>query len=106
VSGGQRQRLSIARALVKRPNVYLFDDCFSALDASTDARLRTALREGTTDASVVIVAQRVSTVMQAERIIVLDDGRIVGSGTHHELVGSCAPYREIVVSQLGEEAAT
>ena len=106
VSGGQRQRLSIARALVKRPNVYLFDDCFSALDAATDARLRTALKEGTTNASVVIVAQRVSTVMHAERIIVLDDGRIVGSGTHHELVQSCAPYREIVVSQLGEEAAT
>jgi ATP-binding cassette subfamily B protein len=106
VSGGQRQRLSIARALVKRPNVYLFDDCFSALDAATDARLRAALKEGTTTASVVIVAQRVSTVMHAERIIVLDDGRIVGSGTHHELVQSCAPYREIVVSQLGEEAAT
>ena len=104
VSGGQRQRLSIARALVKRPNVYLFDDCFSALDAATDARLRTALKEGTTNASVVIVAQRVSTVMHAERIIVLDDGRIVGSGTHHELVQNCAPYREIVVSQLGEEA--
>jgi ATP-binding cassette subfamily B multidrug efflux pump len=105
VSGGQRQRLSIARALVKRPSVYLFDDCFSALDASTDARLRLALKEGTTNASVVIVAQRVSTVMHAERIIVLDDGRIVGSGTHRELVQSCAPYREIVVSQLGEGAA-
>jgi ATP-binding cassette subfamily B protein len=105
VSGGQRQRLSIARALVKRPSVYLFDDCFSALDASTDARLRMALKEGTTNASVVIVAQRVSTVMHAERIIVLDDGRIVGSGTHRELVQSCAPYREIVVSQLGEGAA-
>jgi ATP-binding cassette subfamily B protein len=104
VSGGQRQRLSIARALVKRPSVYLFDDCFSALDASTDARLRLALQEGTTNASVVIVAQRVSTVMQAERIIVLDDGQIVGSGTHRELVVSCAPYREIVVSQLGEGA--
>lgn len=105
VSGGQRQRLSIARALVKRPSVYLFDDCFSALDASTDARLRLALKEGTTNASVVIVAQRVSTVMHAERIIVLDDGRIVGSGTHCELMQSCAPYREIVVSQLGEGAA-
>ena len=106
VSGGQRQRLSIARALVKKPSVYLFDDCFSALDAATDARLRVALKEGTSDASVVIVAQRVSTIMQAERIIVLDDGKVVGSGTHRELVKSCSPYREIVVSQLGEGAAT
>jgi len=105
VSGGQRQRLSIARALVKQPSVYLFDDCFSALDAATDARLRAALKEGTRNAAVVIVAQRVSTIMQAERIIVLDDGRIVGLGTHQELVKSCAPYREIVVSQLGEGAA-
>jgi ATP-binding cassette subfamily B protein len=106
VSGGQRQRLSIARALVKQPSVYLFDDCFSALDAATDARLRTALKSGTSNASVVIVAQRVSTIMQADQIIVLDDGRIVGSGTHAELVTSCAPYREIVVSQLGEGAAS
>ena len=90
---------------MKKPSVYLFDDCFSALDAATDARLRVALKEGTSDASVVIVAQRVSTIMQAERIIVLDDGRIVGLGTHQELVKSCAPYREIVVSQLGEGAA-
>jgi ATP-binding cassette subfamily B protein len=97
--------LSIARALVKQPSVYLFDDCFSALDAATDARLRAALKEGTRNAAVVIVAQRVSTIMQAERIIVLDDGRIVGLGTHQELVKSCAPYREIVVSQLGEGAA-
>ena len=106
VSGGQRQRLSIARALVKEPRVYLFDDCFSALDAATDARLRTALKAGTHDASVVIVAQRVSTIMHAERIIVLDDGRVVGIGTHAELLTSCDPYREIVVSQLGEGAAT
>ncbi len=105
VSGGQRQRLSIARALVKAPNVYLFDDCFSALDAATDARLRAALRSGTEGASVVIVAQRVSTVMHAERIIVLDDGRVVGMGTHAELLESCEPYHEIVVSQLGEDAA-
>jgi ATP-binding cassette subfamily B protein len=105
VSGGQRQRLSIARALVKAPNVYLFDDCFSALDAATDARLRAALKSGTQNASVVIVAQRVSTVMHAERIIVLDDGRVVGMGTHAELLESCEPYREIVVSQLGEDAA-
>ena len=105
VSGGQRQRLSIARALVKAPSVYLFDDCFSALDAATDARLRAALKSGTRDASVVIVAQRVSTIMHAERIIVLDDGRVVGMGTHDELLESCEPYREIVVSQLGEDAA-
>jgi ATP-binding cassette, subfamily B, multidrug efflux pump len=105
VSGGQRQRLSIARALVKEPNVYLFDDCFSALDAATDARLRAALKSGTEDASVVIVAQRVSTVLHADRIIVLDDGRVVGMGTHEELLETCEPYREIVVSQLGEDAA-
>jgi ATP-binding cassette subfamily B multidrug efflux pump len=105
VSGGQRQRLSIARALVKRPSVYLFDDCFSALDASTDARLRAALKEGVREASMIIVAQRVSTIMHADRIIVLDDGRIAGLGTHEELLGNCDPYREIVVSQVGEEAA-
>jgi len=105
VSGGQRQRLSIARALVKRPKLYLFDDCFSALDAATDARLRAALKSETLDASVLIVAQRVSTVMHADQIIVLDEGRVAGVGTHRELVASCAPYREIVVSQLGEEAA-
>ncbi len=104
VSGGQRQRLSIARALVKRPAVYLFDDCFSALDAATDARLRDALRDEVSDATVVIVAQRVSTIMHAERIVVLDDGRIVGVGTHDFLLRSCDPYREIVVSQLGEQA--
>jgi ATP-binding cassette subfamily B protein len=105
VSGGQRQRLSIARALVKRPRLYLLDDCFSALDASTDARLRAAMKLATRDAAVVIVAQRVSTIMQADRIIVLDSGRIAGIGNHAELLASCEPYREIVVSQLGEEAA-
>lgn len=105
VSGGQRQRLAIARALVKQPSIYLFDDCFSALDAATDARLRAALKSGTGDASVVIVAQRVSTIMHADRIIVIDDGRIVGMGSHEELLGTCDPYREIVVSQLGEDAA-
>ena len=104
VSGGQRQRLAIARALVKRPAIYLFDDCFSALDAGTDARLRAALRPETRAATVVIVAQRVSTIMHADRIIVLDDGRVVGIGTHNELMASCEPYREIVDSQLGAEA--
>jgi len=105
VSGGQRQRLSIARALVKPPRLYLFDDCFSALDAATDAQLRAALKVETADAAVVIVAQRVSTVMHADQIIVLDEGRIAGMGTHQELMLGCEPYREIVTSQLGEQAA-
>ena len=105
VSGGQRQRLSIARALVKRPAIYLFDDCFSALDAATDAKLRGALRSDTKDATVLIVAQRVSTILHADRIIVLDDGRVVGIGRHEELLVTCPEYREIVTSQLGEEAA-
>jgi ATP-binding cassette subfamily B multidrug efflux pump len=104
VSGGQRQRLAIARALVKRPSIYLFDDCFSALDAGTDSRLRLALRSETTEAMVLIVAQRVSTIMQADRIIVLDEGRVVGIGTHTELMESSEPYREIVDSQLGAAA--
>ena len=105
VSGGQRQRLSIARALVTKPKLYLFDDCFSALDAATDARLRAALKAETAGASVLIVSQRVSTVMYADQIIVLDEGQVAGIGAHRELLASCAPYREIVVSQLGEEAA-
>jgi len=104
VSGGQRQRLAIARAIAKRPQVYLFDDCFSALDAGTDARLRAALRKETVEATVLIVAQRVSTVMHADRIIVVDDGRIVGIGKHDELMATCEPYREIVDSQLGSAA--
>src|ERR1017187_4479175 len=105
VSGGQRQRLSIARALVKQPRLFLFDDCFSALDAATDARLRMALKRGTRGATVVIIAQRVSTIMHADQIIVLNEGCVAGMGTHRELMAGCAPYREIVVSQLGEEAA-
>jgi len=104
VSGGQRQRLAIARAVVKRPAVYLFDDCFSALDAGTDARLRAALRAETGRSTVLIVAQRVSTIMHADRIIVLDDGQVVGMGTHDVLMVTCEPYREIVDSQLGEAA--
>jgi ATP-binding cassette subfamily B protein len=105
VSGGQRQRLSIARALVKQPKLYLFDDCLSALDAATDARLRAALKAATRNAAVVIVAQRVSTIMHADHIIVLDDGQVVGMGTHAALLSSCDAYREIVRSQLGEDAA-
>ena len=104
LSGGQRQRLAIARALVRRPPLYLFDDCFSALDAGTDARLRSALKPEARNAAVVIVAQRVSTILSADQIIVLDAGRIVGVGTHQELLSSTAAYREIVASQLGEEA--
>lgn len=105
VSGGQRQRLAIARAIVKRPAIYLFDDCFSALDAATDARLRLALRSVTQDATVLIVAQRVSTILHADHIVVLDEGRVVGAGTHAELMRSSQEYREIVESQLGTAAA-
>ena len=106
VSGGQRQRLSIARALVRRPEVYLFDDAFSALDLATDARLRAALEPWTRDSVVLVVAQRVSTIIEADLIVVLDDGRVVGQGTHEELLGSCPTYQEIVESQaVREEAA-
>lgn len=103
VSGGQKQRLSIARALVRKPEVYLFDDSFSALDFKTDAKLRAALKEETTEATVLIVAQRVSTVMDADRIIVLDEGSIAGIGNHRELMENSEVYREIVSSQLSEE---
>jgi ATP-binding cassette subfamily B multidrug efflux pump len=105
VSGGQRQRLSIARALVRKPEIYLFDDSFSALDLATDARLRAALRPRTADATVVIVSQRVSTITDADQIIVLDDGAIVGLGRHHELLESCPTYLEIVQSQMAAEPA-
>jgi ATP-binding cassette, subfamily B, multidrug efflux pump len=103
VSGGQRQRLAIARALAKRPDIYVFDDSFSALDFRTDARLRAALARELTSATVIIVAQRVGTILHADRIIVLDDGRIVGTGTHEELMRGCETYREIVLSQVTEE---
>jgi ATP-binding cassette subfamily B protein len=105
VSGGQRQRLAIARALVRRPEIYLFDDSFSALDYATDAALRSALARETADATVVIVAQRVSTIRDADRIVVLDEGRVVGTGTHAELMSDNETYREIVLSQLTEQEA-
>lgn len=105
VSGGQRQRLAIARTLVQRPGIYLFDDSFSALDYATDAALRAALGRETADATVVIVAQRVSTIRDADRIVVLDEGRVVGTGRHHELMADNETYREIVLSQLTEAEA-
>jgi ATP-binding cassette subfamily B protein len=106
ISGGQKQLLSIARALVKRPEIYLFDDTFSALDFKTYARLHTALQKETADATVLLVTQRVSTVMDADRIIVMENGKIAGMGSHRDLMNSCKVYREIVFSQLsGEEIA-
>jgi ATP-binding cassette subfamily B protein len=103
VSGGQRQRLAIARAIVAKPDVYLFDDAFSALDLATDARLRSALRPVTRGAAVIVVAQRVSTIVDADHIVVLDGGRVVGSGRHEELLETCPTYVEIVESQRGAE---
>ena len=105
LSGGQRQRLAIARALVKRPEIYVFDDSFSALDFKTDSMLRAALADEIADATVVIVAQRVGTIMGADRIVVLDGGTIVGIGTHAELMTTCETYREIVYSQISAEEA-
>lgn len=104
LSGGQKQRLAIARALIRKPEFYLFDDSFSALDFQTDKNLREALKTYTEDSVMIVVAQRVSTIKDAENIIVLDEGKIVGQGTHADLLRSCEAYREIVISQLGEEA--
>ena len=102
-SGGQRQRLSIARAIIKKPEIYVFDDSFSALDFKTDARLRAALKPETASGSVIIIAQRISTIIDADQIIVLDEGRIVGKGTHRELMKNCQVYQQIAYSQLSEE---
>jgi ATP-binding cassette subfamily B protein len=104
VSGGQKQRLAIARALVKKPPIYIFDDSFSAVDFKTEAALRRALKEKTAASTLLMVTQRVSTIKNAEQIIVLDEGRIVGKGTHQELMDNCDIYREIALSQLGSEA--
>ena len=103
-SGGQKQRLAIARALMKRPEIYVFDDSFSALDMKTDQTLRQNLKESMGEAAVILVAQRVSTILDADRILVVDDGRIVGQGTHAELLRTCPLYREIAEIQLGKEA--
>ncbi len=105
ISGGQKQRLAIARALIRRPAVYLFDDCFSALDFITDAKLKSALFKETGKAAVIIISQRVSTIMDADQIIVLENGRIEGIGTHEELLKSCKTYLEIVQTQLKEEVS-
>ena len=103
VSGGQKQRLSIARALVRHPEIYIFDDSFSALDFKTDAALRRALKNETADATVLIVAQRINTILDADQIVVLDEGKVVGIGTHRELLSSCPTYYEIASSQLSKE---
>ena len=103
VSGGQKQRLSIARAIAKHPDIFLFDDSFSALDYKTDVALRRELKEHTADSTVLLVAQRISTILHAEQIIVLDEGRVAGMGTHRELLKTCEVYRQIALSQLSEE---
>ena len=103
VSGGQKQRLSIARAIAKQPEIYIFDDSFSALDFKTDAALRKALKEETEEATTMIVAQRISTILHADRILVLDEGKVVGMGTHKELLQSCEVYQQIARSQLSQE---
>jgi ATP-binding cassette subfamily B protein len=103
VSGGQKQRMAIARALVKKAPIYIFDDSFSALDYKTDAALRKALREHTGKSTLLIVTQRIATVKNAEQIIVLDEGHVVGKGTHQELMKDCEVYRGIALSQLSKE---
>jgi ATP-binding cassette subfamily B protein len=103
LSGGQKQRLAIARALVRKPGIYVFDDSFSALDFRTDAQLRAALRRETRDATVIVVGQRVATIRDADRIVVMDEGQVAGIGTHDDLMKSCEVYREIVYSQLSAE---
>ena len=103
MSGGQRQRLTIARAIVKKAPIYIFDDSFSALDFKTDAALRKALKKTTGASTLLIITQRISTIMTAEQIIVLDEGRIVGKGTHQELLKSCEVYRGIATAQLSSE---
>jgi ATP-binding cassette subfamily B protein len=104
-SGGQKQRISIARAVVKKPDIYIFDDSFSALDYTTDKNLREALTNSTEGATLIIVAQRVSTIINADKIIFLDEGKIIAIGTHHELFEKCAAYKEVVMSQITEEEA-
>ena len=104
VSGGQKQRLAIARAIAKKPDIFIFDDSFSALDMKTDLALRKALADKTKGTTRIVVAQRVGTIMHAEQIIVLDEGRIVGKGTHDELMKSCEIYKETAISQMGEAA--
>jgi ATP-binding cassette subfamily B protein len=103
-SGGQKQRLTIARALVKQAPIYIFDDSFSALDYKTDARLRRALRRELSDSTIFIVSQRVATIKNADQILVLDEGRLIGQGTHPQLMETCGVYREIALSQLNQEA--
>ena len=103
VSGGQKQRLSIARAIAKDPEIFIFDDSFSALDFKTDSTLRKALKEHTKEATTIIVAQRISTILNADKILVLDDGHMAGIGSHKELMKSCEVYRQIAMSQLSEE---
>ena len=103
VSGGQKQRLSIARAIARNPEIYIFDDSFSALDYKTDSLLRKELKKYTNDATTLIVAQRIGTIMNADKIIVLDEGKIVGEGTHRELLEKCEVYKQIALSQLSKE---
>ena len=100
VSGGQKQRLSIARAIAKNPKIFIFDDSFSALDLKTDAALRKALASKVTDSTVIIVAQRISTILHADQILVMDEGKIVGKGTHEELLKNCEVYQQIAKSQM------